>query len=72
LCRAVFDRYSNDLITQPNYKPYKSRSHPNQNKKPRVLKFKKQPKLRVEETIAPEDYNEFNLKKYEEIVRYHQ
>ncbi len=28
LCRAVFDRYSDDLISKENYKPYKTRSHP--------------------------------------------
>lgn len=72
LYRAVFDRYSNDLISKQNYKPYKTRSHPSQNKKPRQLKFKKQPKLREEQMIAPEDYYGFNVKKYESIVRYHQ
>lgn len=48
LCRAVFNRYSNDLITKQNYKPYKTRSHPNLDKEQKVLKFKKEPKLREE------------------------
>jgi len=46
LCRSVFDRYSDDLITKQSYNPKKTRSHPNLNKPPRVLKYKKEPKLR--------------------------
>lgn len=48
LCRAVFNRYSNDLIEKEHYKPYKTRSHPNLSREPKPLKFKKEPKLREE------------------------